>query len=123
GDVAVAATISGGKPSGHSPVVIERRNNVLLISVAMTSDPLRGLPARVNLDVLLPETVRAEIVTGSGVITSRGVSTALSLKTISGAIHAELAPLDLDLIAQSTEGRVRSEIGGGAGSDSHIFRS
>jgi VWFA-related protein len=123
GDVEVAATISGGKSSRQSPVVIERRNNVLLISVAMTSEPLRGSPAHVNLDVRLPETVRAEIVTGNGAITSRGVSTALSLKTISGAIHTELAPLDVDLIAQSTEGRVRSEIGAGAGSDSHIFRS
>ena len=120
-DVVVATTISGVTALNQSPVVIERKNNLLLISVLRdTSDP----QVRVNLTVRIPETVRAEIVTTDGAITSRGVSTSLSLNTISGWIHASVAPpLDLDVIARSVEGRVRSELGTDAGPDNHSFRS
>jgi hypothetical protein len=120
-DVLVAATISGVTALKQTPVVIERKNSVLLISVLRDA---REPQVRVNLTVRIPETVRAEIVTTDGAITSRGVSTSLSLNTISGWIHAGMAPpLDVDVIARSIEGRVRSEIGADGGTDSHSFRS
>jgi len=118
-DVVIVATISGGTPL-KSPVVIERKNDLLLISVVSETPP-RG---RINLTLRIPETTRAEVVTGEGAITSSGLPASLSLNTISGDIHAELfPPLDADVIARSLEGRVRSDLGADAGTDNHSFRS
>jgi VWFA-related protein len=119
-DVVVAATISGGT-TRKSPVVIERRNDLLLISVVREEKETR---VRVNLTLYIPETARAEIVTGEGTITSRGLSASLSLNTLSGNIRADVEPpLDADVIARSIEGRVFSQVGSDATSDSHTFRS
>src|SRR5882672_7942926 len=71
-------------PSGtstQSPVVIERKNGLLLISAFREPGNHFG---RVNLTVKLPDAARAEVVTTDGAIISRGVSTSLSLRTISG---------------------------------------
>ena len=120
-DVIVAALISGVSRPRQSPVLIERRGELLLISVVRDTKDLQG---RVTLNVRIPETVRAEIVTTEGAITTRGVPNSLSLNTNSGWIHANVAPpFDLDVIARSLEGPVRSELGTDATSDNHSFRS
>jgi len=120
-DVSVAATISGARTSNQSPVVIEKRNDLLLISVVRDA---RDPEVRVNLTVSIPETVRAEIVTTEGAITSHGLSASLSLNTTTGSIRAEVeTPLDADVIARSIAGRVHSDLGVETESDSHDFRS
>src|SRR2546421_4611316 len=80
-DVVVAASSSGGESLKHSPVVIEKKNDLLLISVEPQAS---DASVRVNLTIQIPETARAEIVTSAGAIKSRGLSTSLSLNTISG---------------------------------------
>lgn len=117
-DVVIAAKISGVTSLNQSPVVIEKKNGLLLISVRDARNP----QVRVTLTVSIPETVRAEIVTTDGGISSRGLSTSLSLSTVSGAIRAEVEPVNADVIARSITGRVRSEINGGA-SDDFGYRS
>src|SRR6202171_3657994 len=120
-DVLVAATISGTMTFNQSPVVVEKRNDLLLISVVHDA---REPQVRVTLTAHIPETVRAEIVTTEGAITSRGLSASLSLNTTSGGIRAEVeTPLDADVIARSIAGRVHSDLGAETVSDSHDFRS
>jgi VWFA-related protein len=119
--VLVAATIAGEMSANQSPVVIERKNDLLLISVIPER---KDNQVRVNLTVRIPDRARAEIVTAQGSITSLGLAASLSLNTISGNIVAEVQlPLDADIIARSVEGRVRSGIGNDDASDTHNFRS
>ena len=119
-DVSVAALIDG-RTSNRSPVVIERRNDSLSISVVRTPiDP----PVGVNLTLRVPERARVEISTGDGIITCHGLSASMSLNTRSGNIRAELeSPVDADIIAKSVNGMVHSELGATASGDGHLLQS
>lgn len=117
---AAIVTPSGVTSHSRSPVVIERRNDLILISAIRD---LRDSQVQVNLSVYLPATARVEIITSAGAIISRGVSSSLSLKTISGKISANVGSSpDLDVVAQSTQGRVRSVLGTAGVTDEHSFR-
>jgi Ca-activated chloride channel homolog len=120
-DVSVAAIIDGRTSTNRSPVVIERRNDFLSISVVLTPiDP----PLGVNLTLRVPERARVEISTGDGVISCHGLSVSMSLNTVSGNIRAELeSPVDADIIAKSVNGMVRSELGAMASGDGHLLQS
>jgi VWFA-related protein len=120
-NVSVAVAFEGSAALDHSPVMIETRNDLLSVSVVRNStDP----PVGIDLTLRLPENARAEIITNEGKITSRGLSTSISLNTVSGNILAELvAPFDADVIARSTEGSVRSDLNGAGNGDGHNFRS
>jgi VWFA-related protein len=102
-----------------SPVVIETRQNLLIVTVVRQ----RGMSERVNLVVTLPKAARAEIVTADGAISSRGLPASLSLNTFGGNISTELdKPADVDVIATSIAGIVRSNLPGDS-RDSHTFRA
>jgi VWFA-related protein len=120
-DVSVAAIIEGSTSSNRSPVVIERRNDFLSISVVRAPiDP----PLGVNLTLRIPARARVEITTGNGLIVCRGLSASMSLNTLSGNIRAELeSPLDAEIIAKSANGKVRSELGANTSGDAHVFQS
>lgn len=108
--VSVSAFIEGtGGRFTRSPIVIEKRAKQLLISVIRTPvDPHTGI----SLNVKLPEGSHAEIVTGVGSISIRGIPASASLKSVSGDIRAELSePINADIKATSTNGTIRSELG------------
>jgi VWFA-related protein len=117
-DVLVSATVDGNV-SNRSPVIIETKQEMLLISVVR----LAGERApRVNLTLTIPENSRAEIVTGAGSIFSHGLSDSLLLTTGTGQIHADVdAALDADITARSSAGLVQSKLGSTAGNDGHNY--
>ena len=99
--VLVSATVAGSRSFRRSPVIIENRNGVLLISILRTPvDP----QVDVSLSVKLPKTTRAELTTRSGEISLFGVPSTASLKTSSGNIRAEFPRTpDLDITARSSK--------------------
>ncbi len=102
-----------------SPVVIETRRGLLSISVVRPPGA-----QQIHLNLTLPANAKAEIVTGQGTILGRGLPSSLSLTTGSGAIQLNLeGTLDADIIARSTLGLVRSQIGPPGATDSHDYRS
>lgn len=107
--VSVSATIeSGGAAFKRSPIVIERKAQLLLISVIRRpTDP----EAQISLTIKLPEDGHAEILTSVGSITMRGTPASASLKSESGDIRAELAyPINADISAQTAAGSIKSEL-------------
>ena len=108
--VSVSASIEGtGAKFTRSPIVIENRAKLLVISVIRTPVDPR---AAIALTVTLPEGSHTAIVTGAGSISMRGVPASANLKSVSGDIRAELShPLNVDISARTTNGTIRSELG------------
>jgi len=107
--ISVAATIEGtSRPFTRSPIVIERKAELLLISVIRRPiDPPAGIKVTVNL----PADAHAELVTTAGSILIRGALASASLKSTSGDIRAELgSPFNVDISARSGSGAIRSEL-------------
>lgn len=120
--VSVSAAIEGtGAPFTRSPIVIENKNQVLLISVIRKPvDP----PAGIRLTVKLPASAHAEIVTGAGSISLRGAPASASLRSISGRIRAELnQPLNADISARSAKGGIRSELSAPLSAGGHLLQT
>jgi VWFA-related protein len=119
-EVSIAAVVADGKSLKHSPVVIERTNELLTVKLARAaSDPA----VAVNLTVRVPAIARIEVITGNGTISSHGLCAAMTLQTGSGNIRAELETTDADIIAQSTAGTVRSEPAVEGRQSAHFFQS
>lgn len=106
--VLVSALIEGGVEFKRSPVVIENRNKVLMVSIVRTPvDP----KATIHLTVKVPATANAEVITGKGAIALTGLPASASIKSVSGDISVELSqPLNADIAARSTTGAIRSEL-------------
>ncbi len=120
--VSVSASIEGaGASFTRSPIVIENRAKLLAISVIRTPvDPQAGIA----LTVKLPQGSHAEIVTGVGSISMRGVPASASLKSVSGNIRAELShPFNADINASTTNGTIRSELGAPLSGDGHVLQT
>src|SRR5688572_20385032 len=120
--VSVAASIEGGAAVfRRSPIVIDNRNQMLLISVVRTPlDPQVGI----SLTVKLPDGVHAEISTGAGAIVIQGLPASASLKSSTGDIRADLtSPLDADISARSVSGIIRSELAGPLSADGHLLQT
>jgi VWFA-related protein len=120
--VSVSATIEGtGVRFTRSPIVIENRAKLLLISVIRT--PV-GPPAGITLTVRLPEGAHCEIVTGAGSISLRGELASASLRSVSGNIRAELShPLNADISARSANGPIRSELAAPLSGGGHLLQT
>jgi VWFA-related protein len=129
--VLVSARTAGKLSFRRSPVVIENRNRLLLVSIIRTPlDP----QVDVFLTVRLPRTIHVEVNTESGAIVVSGLPATMSLKTSSGDIRAELSETsDLDITARSADKAIRSDLDapladGGrslnarSGSGSHVLR-
>ncbi len=120
--VSVSAAIEGtGTRFTRSPIVIESKGKLLLISVIRTPvDPRAGI----TLSVKLPEGSHTEIVTGVGSISMRGIPASASLKSVTGDIRVELAhPLNADISARTTTGTIRSELGAPINAGGHVLQS
>jgi VWFA-related protein len=123
-DVSVSAELAANQSVqalNGSPVVIETKRDLLFISVVR---PANNQQLSINLMLTIPPNTRAEIVTGQGTVFSKGLPASLSLNSGAGAIQVELdTPLDADVIARSTLGQVRVQIGPTNNQDSHDYRS
>jgi VWFA-related protein len=120
--VSVAASIEGGAAAfRRSPIVIDNRNQMLLISVVRTPlDPQVGI----SLTVKLPEGVHAEISTKAGAIVIQGLPASASLKSSAGDIRADLPnPLDADISARSISGTIRSELAAPLSAEGHLLQT
>jgi VWFA-related protein len=120
--VSLEASIEGGAAAfRRSPIVVDNRNQMLLISVVRTPlDPAVGIA----LTVRLPESVRAEISTSHGAIGIQGLPASVSLKSTTGDIRAELPnPLNVDIAARSTFGMIRSELAAPLSSGGHLLQT
>ncbi len=120
--VSVAANIEGGAGAfRRSPIVIDNRNQMLLISVVRTPlDPQVGI----SLLVKLPEGVHAEITTGAGAIVIQGLPASVSLKSVAGDIRADLPnPLDADISARTVFGTIRSELAAPLGAEGRLLQT
>nr|MBA3321677.1 VWA domain-containing protein [Pyrinomonadaceae bacterium] len=92
----------GMKLSKKSPLQIVRDENLLALRVPAEAG---ARTSSVDLELRVPARARLKISTNEGDLTARGVSSFLSVQTISGAISVELQrPLDADLTAQSLNG-------------------
>jgi len=102
----VAAEIDSTAPTTRSPILIEKRSELMSVSVVRTPiDP----DVSVRLIVRIPIDARAEILTGAGSITLRGLAASTLLTSDSGGILAELpSPPNVDIRAHSTRGKVQS---------------
>ncbi|MFN2512482.1 MAG: VWA domain-containing protein [Pyrinomonadaceae bacterium] len=120
--VSVSAAIEGtGTRFTWSPIVIESKAKLLLISIIRTPvDPRAGI----TLSVKLPEGSHTEIVTGVGSISIRGTLASASLKSVTGDIRAELShPLNAEISARTTIGTIRSELGAPLNAGGHVLQT
>ena len=120
--ISVAVANEGSRtPFKRSPIVIDNRNKMLLISVLRTSfDPA----VDIGLTVTLPEGVNAEVETGAGAITLHGIPASASLRSGSGDIRVELpSPLNLDINAQSAFGVIRSMLAAPLSAGGHVLQT
>ncbi|MGH9880723.1 MAG: VWA domain-containing protein [Pyrinomonadaceae bacterium] len=119
--VLVSATIERGATFRRSPVVIQNRNRLLLVSIVRTPvDPA----VTILLTVKIPSSAHAEIVTGGGSIALSGLPAAASMRSVSGDIRAELShPLNADIDARSASGAIRSELEAPLGDGGHVLRT
>ena len=120
--VSVAASIEGGAVAfRRSPIVIDNRNQMLLISVVRTPlDP----QVVISLIVNLPESVHAEISTGAGAIGIQGLPASATLKSVAGDIRVELpSPMDADISARTVSGLIRSELAAPLNADGHVLQT
>jgi hypothetical protein len=120
--VSVSASIEGDESEfTRSPIVIENKAKLLLISIIRTPVDPR---AAITLNVKLPESCLAEIVTGLGSISMRGILPSASLKSVSGDIRAELSnPLNADISARTTNGTIRSELSAPLSDGGHVLET
>lgn len=120
--VSVAASIEGGAAAfRRSPIVIDNRNQLLLISVVRTPlDPAVGIA----LTVKLPEGVHAEMNTSAGAIFIQGLPASASLKSSAGDIRVDLpSPLNADIVARSVSGLIRSELAAPLSAGGHLLQT
>jgi VWFA-related protein len=120
--VSVTASIEGGAAAfRRSPIVIDNRNQLLLIAVVRTPlDPAVGIA----LTVKLPESVQAEMSTSAGAIVIQGLPTSASLKSTAGDIRVDLpTPLNADIVARSSSGPIRSELAAPLGAGGHLLQT
>jgi VWFA-related protein len=119
--VSVTATIEGPKPFARSPVVIANRNQLLAISIVRRpSEPA----VAVNLAIKIPATAQVEIVTGSGRVSMRGVSSSAAVRSVAGQVAVEfLEEVNADIAARSAKGLVKSELPQLLSENGHVLQA
>jgi VWFA-related protein len=121
--VSVSATIegTGSVRFRRSPIVIDNRGSVLSISVVRTPvDPV----ALIHLQVKVPANSNVQIVTTSGRIVTRGLSTTATLKSASGDIQSVFRdPVSANITARAARGTIRSTLSAQPAPDGHSFQA
>lgn len=118
--VTVSATVEGSKPLARSPVVIENRKQLLLISIVRRpTDP----PLAIRLTVKIPESAHAEIITGKHSISLRGTPSSASLRSVGGDVTVGFSEApNADILARSITGSVASTLPDFRTSNGHVLQ-
>lgn len=118
--VTVSATVEGSKLLARSPVVLENRKQLLLISIVRRpTDP----SVAVKLTVKIPESAHAEIITGKHSISLRGTPSSASLRSIGGDITVGFTKAaNADILARSLTGSVASTVPDFRTSNGHVLQ-
>jgi VWFA-related protein len=118
--VTVSATVEGNKPLARSPVVIENRKQLLLISIVRRPT---DAPLAIKLTVKIPESAHAEIVTGKNSISLRGTPSSASLRSMSGDVTVGFTKTpNADILARSISGSVASTLPDFRSSSGHVLQ-
>ncbi len=105
----------------RSSVVIEKTTQGFGIRVVRRpGEPV----APINLTIKIPESAHAEIVTGSGPISMRGMASAAVLRTVAGEVNVEfLGPANADIAARSTKGSIKSKLPQLLSDNGHVLQA
>lgn len=118
--VTVSAAVEGGKPLERSPVVIENRKQLLLVSIVRRPT---DAPVAIKLTVKIPESAHAEIITGRHSISLRGTPSSASLRSIGGDVTVGFTRTpDADIFARSISGSVVSNLPDFRSSSGHVLQ-
>lgn len=114
-------TDQGPSSTKRSSVTIENKERGFLVRVIRRSGE-SGAP--INLTIKIPETAHVEIVTGAARISMRGVPSVATVKSISGDVKVDfLDSADVDLVAKSSSGSIRSEIPQLLSENGHVLQA
>jgi Ca-activated chloride channel homolog len=121
GYVSVSVTIAGGLRLTRSPILAENRGKLLAISVVRSQlDPVTPI----DITIKLPQSCGLELVTISGSISLRGLSTSAVLKSGSGDIRALLpGQIDASIDARAPRGAIRTTLAAAASPDGHVLEA
>jgi Ca-activated chloride channel family protein len=115
------ATGDENGPTKGSSVVIEKKKQGFVVRVVRRL----GQPgAPISLTIKIPDSAKADIVTGGGRISMRGIPSSATLKTVGGNIGVEfLDSADADMSARSTTGSVKSELPQFLSENGHVLQA
>jgi VWFA-related protein len=114
-------TDQGTNSSKRSSVSIENKERRLLVRVIR---PAGETNAPINLTIKVPESAHVEIVTGAARISMRGVPASATIKSVSGDVKVDfLGAADVDLVAKSGRGSVKSEIPQLLSANGHVLQA
>lgn len=106
--VMVSAVVEGEASPRRSPVVIENRNRLLLVSIVR--NPV-GPRVAIQLSVKVPSGVHTEVITKDGAVSLTGMPASASIRTVSGDIQTQFeASPNLDVSARSANGLITSQL-------------
>jgi VWFA-related protein len=114
-------TDQGASSMKRASVSIENRERGFLVRVVRRPSEST---APINLTVKIPESAHVEIVTGPAGISLRGMPASATVKSVSGDVKVDLwGSADLDLVAKSSKGSVRSEIPQLLSENGHVLQA
>lgn len=116
----VSVTADGASPASLSSVVIENRDQGLIIRVARPGTA----PAPINLKVNFPESAHVTIATKTGQVLLRGVPASATITSGAGDVSVEVPGTgNLDILARAAKGRITSELQRPLTEDGHVLQA
>jgi VWFA-related protein len=114
-------TDQGASSSKRSSVSIENKERGFLVRVIRRAGETN---APINLTIKIPESAHVEIVTGAAGISMRGMPSSATIKSVSGDVKVDfLGAADVDLVAKSSSGSVKSEIPQLLSANGHVLQA
>lgn len=119
--LSVSTRVEAATTFTRSPVVIDNRNQLLGIRVVRRAgDPA----ATINLTVKIPENAHAEIVTGRGAVSLRGLPLSTAVRSLAGDVRVEFpGTANAEINARSTKGVVKSELPQLLSDNGHVLQA
>ena len=116
----VSVTADGASAAILSSVVIENRNQALVIRVVHPGP----LSAPINLKINFPESAQVTIATKGDQVSLRGLPASATIKSVGGDIAVEVSgAANLDVLARTTQGRITSELRRPLTEDGHVLQA
>ncbi len=116
----VSVAADGASAASLSSVVIENRNQTLVIRVV----PPGSSPGPINLKIKFPQTAQVTIETKNGQISLQGVPSSATIKSVGGDIAVELpGVVNLDVLARTRRGQITSQLQRPLSENSHVLQA